>query len=289
MTRIAVACAQHRLAPLDSWDGFAARYRERVADAAGRGARLLVFPEYGSLELVTLLPAAQRHSLEAQVAGVQALWADFSALFRQLARDAGVWLVAPSFPLREGGRYLNRALVCGPAGQCLAQDKLHMTRFERELFDISPGGALQVFDAGDFRFAVAICYDAEFPQQVHALVRAGAQVIAVPSCTDGLAGYHRVELSARARALENQCFVLQSPLLGDAPWCEAIDVNVGWAGIYSPVDRGFPVDGVLARGDVDTRWLLAELDLRAMQQVRDDGQVFNLRDWAQPLPEASGA
>lgn len=159
-----------------------------------------------------------------------------------------------------------------------------MTRFERELFDISPGAALKVFDAGDFRFAVAICYDSEFPAQVHALVDAGAQLIAVPSCTDGLAGYHRVELSARARALENQCFVLQAPLLGDAPWCEAIDVNVGWAGAYGPVDRGFPVDGVLARGQVDTEWLLAELDLAAMQQVRDDGQVFNLRDWTQPLP-----
>ncbi len=287
MTDVIVACAQHRLAPLLNWQSLEQRYRERVADAVEQGAQLLLFPEYASLELVTLLPMAQRQSLAEQLAGMQVYWQDFNALFTALAREHRVWIVAPSFPVFEAGRHVNRALVFGPDGPAGWQDKLHMTRFERELFDISPGAALRVFDAGAFRFAVAICYDAEFPLQVHALVAAGAQIIAVPSCTDGLAGYHRVELSARARALENQCFVLQSPLVGDAPWCEAIDVNVGWAGVYGPVDHGFPVDGVLARGQVDTDWLIASLDLTAMQRVREDGQVFNLRDWAQPLPQVN--
>ena len=159
-----------------------------------------------------------------------------------------------------------------------------MTRFEREQFDITAGDALCVIDAGHFRFAVAICYDCEFPQQVHALVAAGAQIIAVPSCTDAEHGFNRVRVSAQARALENQCFVVQAPLTGEAPWCEAIDINIGTAGIFSPVDRGFPADGTLSNGADNSGWAIARCDLTAMQEVRNDGQVFNLRDWQQPIP-----
>jgi predicted amidohydrolase len=85
--------------------------------------------------------------------------------------------------------------------------------------------------------------------------------------------------------VENQCFVAQAPLTGEAPWCEAIDINVGTAGIFSPVDRGFPSDGVLASSAGTRGWAIAQCDLAQMQQVRTDGQVFNLRDWQQAIPD----
>jgi predicted amidohydrolase len=124
---------------------------------------------------------------------------------------------------------------------------------------------------------------------VHALVAAGARIIAVPSCTDAEHGFNRVLFSAKARALENQCFVAQAPLVGEAPWCEAIDINIGTAGIFSPVDRGFPADGVLASNTSPDNanhsgWCIASCDLDQLQQVRTDGQVFNLRDWQQVIP-----
>ncbi len=153
-----------------------------------------------------------------------------------------------------------------------------MTRFEKELFFLSPGNTLKIINTGTFHFASAICYDSEFPDLVHQLARGGAQIIAIPSCTDSLAGYHRVHYCARARAVENQCFVVQAPLRGEAPWCEAIDINIGTAGIFSPIDHGFPEDGVLAQGLMHENWVLAECDLDSMENVRQNGQVLNWRD-----------
>jgi predicted amidohydrolase len=155
-----------------------------------------------------------------------------------------------------------------------------MTRFERERWGVSGGTELRVFATTLGRIGVAICYDVEFPLLVRRLVEAGAELILAPSCTDTLRGYHRVRVGAQARALENQCVVVQSPTVGNAPWSPAVDVNVGAAGVYGPPDHGFPEDGVLARGRLDqAMWLFAEVDLERAAEVRAYGQVLNHRDW----------
>jgi predicted amidohydrolase len=111
-------------------------------------------------------------------------------------------------------------------------------------------------------------------------IEAGANLILVPSCTDTLAGYHRVKIGCQARALENQCYVVQSPTVGEAPWSEAVDVNIGAAAVYTPVDRGFPDNGILAIGELNkAQWVMAEISLSACEAVRQQGQVFNYRDW----------
>ena len=103
----------------------------------------------------------------------------------------------------------------------------------------------------------------------------------MPTCTDTIAGYNRVKIGCQARALENQCYVVQSSLVGDAPWSEAVDVNVGASAIYTPVDRGFPNDGIAAMGKFNAvQWVIAELCLDGVETVRQQGQVFNHRDWA---------
>lgn len=287
MSVITVAAGEHAIQAVKNWEEFAALTEQQVRAA---NAELLVFAEYGSMGLVAALPEPERAILATQLAGMQQFAEKYRALFCQLAQQFKIWIVAPTFPFAIASEkitpehYVNRAWITGPQGQCFFQDKLHMTRFEREQFDITAGDALRVIDAGHFRFAVAICYDCEFPQQVHALVAAGAQIIAVPSCTDAEHGFNRVRVSAQARALENQCFVVQAPLTGKAPWCEAIDINIGTAGIFSPVDRGFPADGTLAHGADNTGWAIAQCNLATMQEVRNDGQVFNLRDWQQSIP-----
>lgn len=142
------------------------------------------------------------------------------------------------------------------------------------------------FDTALGKLGVAICYDSEFPLLVRKQIDAGALLILVPSCTDGLAGYHRVALSCRARALENQCYVLQSVTVGRAPWSLAIDINRGAPGIYGPVDHSFPCDGVLALGEMDAPgWIYADLDFAALELVCQCGQVKNHADW-KPVPDA---
>ena len=110
-------------------------------------------------------------------------------------------------------------------------------------------------------------------------------MILVPSCTDTVAGYHRVKIGCQARALENQCYVVQSSLVGDAAWSEAVDVNVGAAAIYTPVDRGFPDNGILSEGIFNAvQWVIAEISPNNCATVREQGQNFNYRDWPLQMP-----
>ena len=115
---------------------------------------------------------------------------------------------------------------------------------------------------------------------MRAQVEQGAWLILAPSCTDSLHGFNRVRLSARARALENQCFVAVAPTIGLAPALATLDENHGYAAIFGPVDRGFPEDGIIARGTMDQpAWLFADLDPARLNAVREDGAVRNFRDW----------
>ena len=114
-----------------------------------------------------------------------------------------------------------------------------MTRFEREQWLISGSRSLNVFDIPGARVGILICYDSEFPLLARQLTEAGASILLVPSCTDTDAGYHRVRLSCRARALEQQCFVLQAHTAGSAPWSPALDINTGEPAAFSRPDAFF--------------------------------------------------
>jgi predicted amidohydrolase len=179
------------------------------------------------------------------------------------------------------GHYRNRCFLFRPDGDSEFQDKLQMTRFENEQWFIAAGDEIKTFDTEFGRIGIDICYDSEFPMIARKQVEQGADLILVPSCTDTTAGYWRVRIGCQARALENQCYVVQSPTVGLAPWSEAVDVNIGAAAVYTPVDYGYPDNGVLAIGELNqTQWVYADIDLGSIAKVRQTGQVFNYRDWA---------
>nr|WP_237400106.1 carbon-nitrogen hydrolase family protein [Rhodovulum sulfidophilum] len=277
---IKIAAAAYPIDRLDSWAGYEAKLTAWVAEAAGAGADLLVFPEYGAMELAMLDGAAAAADLEASLVAVSARCEQASALHAWLAREHGVHILGASAPVWQGTRPVNRARLFGPRGEAGHQDKQIMTRFEREDWNVHPGGPLALFDTALGRIGVLICYDCEFPLLARALVEAGAEILLVPSCTDTLAGYWRVRIGAMARALEGQCVVVQSPTLGEAPWCPAVDVNIGAAAIYGPPDTGFPPTGILAEGALNAPgWVYAEIDRAEIARVRTAGQVLNRAHW----------
>jgi predicted amidohydrolase len=166
-----------------------------------------------------------------------------------------------------------------------------MTRFESERWGISRGADPRVFATPWGLLGVSVCYDVEFPKHVRAQVEAGAWLILAPACTDTMHGFNRVRLAAQARALENQVFVAVAPTVGEAPWSASLDVNRGFAGVFGPVDRGFPEDGVLARGPLDVPgWVYCTLDPARLERVRREGAVLNHRDWPTgPVPPPTPA
>jgi predicted amidohydrolase len=284
MTLRIASCA-YPVEATPSFDAYAAKQAHWVETAVAGGAQLLVFPEYASLELGAALPAADGGSLRGELLGLQRFLQPLIDTFTQLARQHAVHILAPSFPelATQSGRFHNRARLHTPNGPVGIVEKLQMTRFEDEIWGIDAGEQQRVFETALGTIGVAICYDSEFPQLIRRQIELDAQLLLVPSCTDTLAGYHRVSLSCRARALENQCYVVQSSLLGDATWSEAIDQSHGAAAVYGPVDRGFADDGVLAQGGLDEPgWVFADLDLPKLIDVRENGQVRNHRDWQTP-------
>ncbi len=286
---VRIAAAAYPPTFLSDWAAFEAKTRHWIGQAAGQGADLLVFPEYGRMELATLDGAEAAGDLERSLHAAAGWTERANALTEQLARAQGLHVLAPSGPVFDGGaRPVNRAFLFGPDGALGHQDKQVMTRFERETWDVVPGGPLRVFDTEIGRIGVLICYDAEFPLLGRALVEAGADILLVPSCTDALSGYSRVRVGAMARALEGQCVTVQAPTVGSAAWSPAVEENVGAAAVFGPPDLGFPPTGVIAEGESNAAgWVFAEVDRTAVARVRRAGAVFNHAQWPESAARAT--
>ncbi len=232
---------------------------------------------------------------EATLAQTLALVSDampeMDAALADLARRHGVHILAPSGPsARDHGRFVNAARLIAPSGRVGVQEKLIMTPFERAGV-ISPGGPLRVFETALGIIGVAICYDSEFPLLVRAQVDAGARIILIPSCTEFISGYHRIRTGALARALENTCFTVVSPTVGEARWSPSVDVNAGAAGVFMPADHAQSDTGVLASGEVNAaQWVYATVDPSTLERLVTGGEMRNRADWLrQPGASAQSA
>ena len=277
---VRIAAAAYPFEWFDDFDAYRAKITEWVAEAAD--CDLLVFPEYGAMELASLGGRAVASDLEASLHEVARHEPARDALHAELAARHGVHILAASGPHFEGQRPVNRAVLYGPQGRIGHQDKQIMTRFEREDWNVIGAPGLRVFDTAVGRIGVLICYDAEFPLLGRVLAEAGVQIILVPSCTDTVAGYNRVRIGAMARALESQCVVVQSPTVGNVDWSPAIDENRGAAGVYAPADGFWPESGVVAEGAMDAPgWVKAEVDLDLVAESRRNGRVLPFLHWAE--------
>lgn len=274
-----IATAAYPLDWLDSWAHYEDKVAAWVADAAGQGAELLVFPEYGAMELCTLAGAEIARDLELSIHAVSDRMEQVHALHARLADQYRVHILGASAPVVSGrDRPVNRAMFYAPGGNREFQDKQIMTRFEREIWNVVPGDGLRLFDTELGRIGVLTCYDAEFPLLGRAL--RDADLILVPSCTEALSGYWRVRIGAMARALENQCVSVMASVVGAAGWSDAVDRNTGTGGIFGPPDLGFPDTGVLSEGQLnEPGWTYAEVDPGAIARVRAEGRVLNRAHW----------
>ena len=276
-----IATAAYPLDQFNAWSDYADKLESWVSEAAGQGADLLVFPEYGAMELATLDGPDVAADLPASLRAISDKMPKVDALHADLAAKCDVHICAASAPVYDaaiGPDPVNRARLFAPGGDRGIQDKQIMTRWERAPMGAVPGGPLTLFDTALGKIGILICYDAEFPLLARAL--AEADILLVPSCTEALEGYWRVRIGAMARALEGQCVTVMASTVGDAQWNEVADLNTGMGGIFGPPDAGFPPTGVLAEGTLNSPgWTMAEVDLQAIADVRADGNVLTATHW----------
>lgn len=265
-----------------------AEYQEKIDELVQQAcqqnqSQLVLLPEYAGLEICSIEAADK--PLTDQFYNLQHFVPQLLAFWREIAKRYQVYLQPGTMPIYVPDyHFRNRAYFISPTGAIAYQDKIHLTTYENGTKVLIAGDNLNLFKTTFGNIGIAICYDSEFPMLVNRLVTAGADIILVPACTDTLSGFHRVHLSCRARALENQCYVIHSCTVGNASWCEAIDTNVGYSGIYSPIDLRLPNNGVICQGELNqTQSITGAIDLSYLRTVRQHGFVRNLNDQSRTL------
>lgn len=277
--RIRVAASQYFIRPIGRFEQFADQVAATVETAASYRCRLLVLPEYFTLQLISL--GDIKRPIDVLVRDVAEYVPRFVDLMSDLCKEHGIYVVAGTIPVidAEGGDVFNDCFVFAPSGKHGVQGKLHMTRFEKEEWLVSSRDRLHVFETDFGKIAVAICYDVEFPELVRAAAHEGAHVLAVPSNTDERQGFLRVRYCAQARTIENQMYVIHTGTVGALPRVPDVSMNYGQASILTPSDFAFARDGVLAQGTLNQEdMIIGELDMRTIDDSRSFGTVLPLND-----------
>lgn len=280
MERIRVAALQYFIRPVRTFDEFRDQVVALIETAADYNCQLLVFPEYFTVQLLTL--GNVRRPIVEQIRDLAGQLPRYVELLSEQAKKWGLYIVGGTIPVLgndAGACVYNDCYFFGPGGEYGVQGKLHMTRFENEEWKVSPRSAFRVFETNFGRMAVTICYDVEFPEIARAAARAGAHILLVPSCTDDRQGFLRVKYCAHARAIENQMYVIQAHTVGSLPMVPAVHLNYGQAAILTPSDFPFSRDGILAEGNPNQEMMIiGELNLGTIAASRTTGTVLPLKD-----------
>jgi deaminated glutathione amidase len=250
-----------------------------VRAAAADGAELVALPEKWNL-----LAAG-----EELLAGAEPLDGPSLAAARAWARDLGVHLLAGSVAERgEGGKASNTSVLIGPGGEDLAvYRKIHM-------FDVDAGGVsyreseyeqageeIVTGAVGGLIAGLSVCYDLRFPELFRILALRGARLLAVPSAFTAATGRDHWEVLLRARAIENQAFVLAPNQVGAA--APHFD-SYGHSAIVDPWGR------VLALAPEEESFVVADLDLAAQARIREElPSLANRRPRAYVWPQLTEA
>jgi predicted amidohydrolase len=227
-----------------------------AAEAVDTGAAFVALPElwnrWGSATEL-------RDGAEA-LDGPSLTWA------REFARDRRVHLLAGSIVERRADRLHNTSCLVDPAGDVVAvYRKIHLFDVDvpgavhRESATITPGDEVVVADAGPLRLGMATCYDLRFPELFRAQLDLGATAVSLPSAFTAATGKDHWEPLLRARAIENQVFVIAPNQRGSS------NEKLHWHGRSMIVD---PWGVVLAQAPDRDCWIAADLDLDAQARVR---------------------
>lgn len=247
------------------FDGYQQKISKLIEGLADQKVNFVLFPEYAGLEMLSF---TEMKSLPNALSA-------YMNLFQELSQKHRLYICSGSQVAKTTDGTFNRSFLFAPSGKVAHQDKciLIPEEVKEELFE--PGKKIGLFETEFGKVGICVCYDVEFPSLVKKLVNAGANIIFVPAYTSTVHGYYRVFLSCRARALENQCFVVQSSLVG----LTDVEMAYGASAICCPIDGDFPEDGLLALGKRDqTEVVISELDLKRLEKVRTHGTTRNFTD-----------
>ena len=230
-----------------------------IRAAAGAGAGLIVLPEKFNL----------LGTHEAYLAGAETLEGPTIAWARGLARELGVDLVAGSIVERREGheKLANTSVHVGPDGELRGvYRKIHMFdvtvagKEYRESASQQGGDEVVTSEAAGARLGLSVCYDLRFPELFRILAIRGARIVTLPAAFTRVTGEAHWDVLIRARAIENQAFVVAADQIGRHP---PDNESFGGSQIVEPWGE------VLARAADEECFVAADLDLARQDEVRE--------------------
>ncbi len=274
--RVRIAAVQYLLRPIASFDDFAHQVEFFVHSAKDYKAHFVLFPEFFTMQLLSYI---NEPAPALAVRRLARLAPQYEELFIRLAKETGIYIIGGTHPVFQRGKVFNAAHLFTPNGQVFRQKKVHLTPTESGPYQLSRGHGLYLYHTDFGNIAILICYDVEFPEVARVMAEAGAEILFVPSCTDGREGFCRVRYCAQARAIENQIYVAMTGTVGNLPLVPYMDTNYGQAAILTPSDYFFARDGIAAEGTINQEQLVvADVDLDLLDEQRVNGSVIPLQD-----------
>ncbi len=253
-------------------------HAEFFVDAvAGYKSDFALFPEFFNAPLM----AEHNHLTEAEaIRKLAEHTIEIRDRFLQLAVTYNVNIISGSMPyLDDDGNLYNIGFLCRRNGTYERYTKVHVTPDESKLWGLKGGEQIQVFETDCGPIGVLICYDVEFPELSRLLAEQGMNILFVPFLTDTQNGYSRVRYCARARAIENECYVAITGSVGNLPKVENMDIQYAQSVVFTPCDFSFPANGIKAEATPNTEMILvADVDLDLLRELHTYGAVRNLKD-----------
>jgi len=274
--RVRIAAVQYLLRPIASFEDFVHQVEFFVRSAKEYKAHFLLFPEFFTMQLLSYInePAPAM-----AVRRLARMAPQYEELFIRLAKETGIYIIGGTHPVIQRGKVFNAAHLFTPNGQVFRQKKVHLTPTESGPYQLSRGHGLYLYHTDFGNIGILICYDVEFPEVARVMAEAGAEILFVPSCTDGREGFCRVRYCAQARAIENQIYVAVTGTVGNLPLVPYMATNYGQAAILTPSDYFFARDGIAAEGTINQEQLVvADVDLDLLDEQRVNGSVIPLQD-----------
>jgi predicted amidohydrolase len=272
---VRVCTIQYALRKVASFEAFAEQVEHFVDVGDDYDADIIIFPELLAAQLISCLPPGFDPATAMRTVA-ERYTQSYDETFRRFAIDYDRIIVAGTHPRFIDGELMNVAAIFIPGHPPVLQPKLHLTPTERKVWHFSPGHEIHVIETDFGRFGTSICYDTQFPEIARIMGEHDVQLLTVPYLTDDRRGHTRVNICARARAVENQIFVATSGMVGSLPLITDLTAQYAQSGIYTPADYAFPHEGVATECSVNTEMVaVADLDLAMLDQVRQSGSVLN--------------
>lgn len=233
--------------------------RKLITEAAQKGAELVLLPEYW--------PSIGRTDAEKLKQAEKPGDGPIQDFMSAISRELGIWLIGGTLSLSspEENKVLNTTLVYDPSGKTVARyDKIHLFSFAsgKEAYDestyISAGNDVVSFDAPFGRVGLTVCYDLRFPELFRAFGECA--LIVVPAAFTYTTGKVHWEILLKARAIENQCYILAAAQggrhqTGRRTWGQTVLIDP-WGEIKAELMEG---EGVV----------LGEIDQNVLDNIRE--------------------